>query len=202
MTEKPVPPAGWYNDPSDPTLQRYWDGAAWTQQVAPLTPTSLAGPEAQAAVEPPSPAAGLRPGVVVGLVVGSIVALVLVIAALLAFVVNPMAEAERAREADAAAQRDAAALGHEIAWYWATGGGPPPEISVKDGYYVVVTGPDFYAEPDALPTVTRIPVSPGVEFGGNTGASGNLWCVWVTAPNGEVRDYKSTTLRPVDEGSC
>jgi uncharacterized RDD family membrane protein YckC len=25
-------PAGWYDDPEDPTQQRYWDGSAWTDQ--------------------------------------------------------------------------------------------------------------------------------------------------------------------------
>jgi hypothetical protein len=32
-------PAGWYPDPADPTQQRYWDGVAWTQQVAPTSPS-------------------------------------------------------------------------------------------------------------------------------------------------------------------
>src|SRR4051812_50196596 len=25
-------PAGWYDDPADPTQQRYWDGNTWTDQ--------------------------------------------------------------------------------------------------------------------------------------------------------------------------
>lgn len=29
------PPAGWYRDPYDATKQRYWDGAEWTEHVAP-----------------------------------------------------------------------------------------------------------------------------------------------------------------------
>lgn len=33
----PGPPAGWYPDPSQPHTQRYWDGATWTEQRAPLT---------------------------------------------------------------------------------------------------------------------------------------------------------------------
>ena len=28
-------PANWYPDPQDPSLQRYWDGTAWTEHVAP-----------------------------------------------------------------------------------------------------------------------------------------------------------------------
>ncbi len=29
-------PPGWYPDPSEPGRQRYWDGASWTQHVAPV----------------------------------------------------------------------------------------------------------------------------------------------------------------------
>lgn len=39
-------PAGWYPDPEHPTQQRYWDGVAWTQNVAPAAagaPTSESG---------------------------------------------------------------------------------------------------------------------------------------------------------------
>ena len=40
----PTPPAGpvpgWYVDPADPALQRYWDGAAWTTHTAPLVHSS------------------------------------------------------------------------------------------------------------------------------------------------------------------
>ncbi|KIP51488.1 DUF2510 domain-containing protein [Leucobacter komagatae] len=32
------PEAGWYLDPADETLQRYWDGSAWTEHVEPATP--------------------------------------------------------------------------------------------------------------------------------------------------------------------
>lgn len=31
-------PAGWFPDPGDPKQQRYWDGAAWSEQIAPLPP--------------------------------------------------------------------------------------------------------------------------------------------------------------------
>lgn len=36
MSEKA--PAGWYPHPSMPGTQRYWDGAKWTEHVAPLAP--------------------------------------------------------------------------------------------------------------------------------------------------------------------
>lgn len=43
MSTSPV--AGWYPDPQAPGSQRFWDGAAWTDQVRP----------AAAAVPPPPP---------------------------------------------------------------------------------------------------------------------------------------------------
>lgn len=39
-------PAGWYPNPENPTQQRYWDGAAWTDNVAPMAPP-------QPVVQPP-----------------------------------------------------------------------------------------------------------------------------------------------------
>jgi Protein of unknown function (DUF2510) len=33
-------PPGWYPDPDQPATQRYWDGAAWTDQRAPFAATS------------------------------------------------------------------------------------------------------------------------------------------------------------------
>ncbi|MGD9956694.1 MAG: DUF805 domain-containing protein [Candidatus Nanopelagicales bacterium] len=50
----PTPPAGpaagWYSDPGDPAMQRYWDGTAWSTQTAPLAAQSWpAAPGAQGA---------------------------------------------------------------------------------------------------------------------------------------------------------
>jgi hypothetical protein len=46
--------AGWYADPQDPRYLRYWDGAAWTDQRAPL-------PQAPPPTSPPPPAEPLEP---------------------------------------------------------------------------------------------------------------------------------------------
>ncbi|KQO98681.1 DUF2510 domain-containing protein [Leifsonia sp. Leaf264] len=51
---QPTPPAGWYDDPSDQTIQRYWDGAAWTTHTAPKTAPA---PPAATQVIPAAPAA-------------------------------------------------------------------------------------------------------------------------------------------------
>lgn len=42
----PIPPAGWYNDPSNPANIRFWDGGTWTENVAPAT--ALTQPHAPA----------------------------------------------------------------------------------------------------------------------------------------------------------
>lgn len=35
ITTQQQPPAGWYDDPSDPSMFRYWDGARWLNQTQP-----------------------------------------------------------------------------------------------------------------------------------------------------------------------
>jgi hypothetical protein len=72
MTDQPpmLPPAGWHDDPNDPTSLRYWDGAAWSEQRAPKAAPSTPGPLAAA----PSSgwpthrlvAAGAAAGVIIG----------------------------------------------------------------------------------------------------------------------------------------
>lgn len=44
MVAMTTTPAGWYQDPQDPSLQRYWDGSTWTQHTAPAA-TVVASPE-------------------------------------------------------------------------------------------------------------------------------------------------------------
>lgn len=34
-------PAGWYSDPENPGIQRWWDGTQWTEQIQPVPPPSL-----------------------------------------------------------------------------------------------------------------------------------------------------------------
>jgi hypothetical protein len=31
-------PAGWYLDPTNPSIQRYWDGTVWTEHAHPAAP--------------------------------------------------------------------------------------------------------------------------------------------------------------------
>lgn len=38
-----LPPAGWYDDPENPAVYRYWDGTVWTDHRSPRTPPPGAG---------------------------------------------------------------------------------------------------------------------------------------------------------------
>ncbi len=51
MTDGP-PPAGWFEDPQDPTMIRWWDGSQWTDHVAPAAPPPV---PREASVPPPEP---------------------------------------------------------------------------------------------------------------------------------------------------
>jgi uncharacterized RDD family membrane protein YckC len=60
-------PAGWYPDPQQPVpgtppQQRYWDGAAWTVHVAPLTPDPAYGQPAYGQPVYGQPASASQPG--------------------------------------------------------------------------------------------------------------------------------------------
>src|SRR4051812_3363545 len=59
------PRSGWYPNPENPAEQRYWDGSAWTDHVAPLhaaEPTVTLPPREL----PPPPAPPLGPARIAG----------------------------------------------------------------------------------------------------------------------------------------
>ena len=56
MSDTPNIPAAWYDDPTDPSRLRYWDGTAWTENYAPKQ-AAPAAPVAPAA----TPAAATAP---------------------------------------------------------------------------------------------------------------------------------------------
>ena len=62
-----TPPAGWYPDPAEPSVLRYWDGAAWTTDMQPAPQPASAIPESR-----------LNNRTALGIVVGFLVAATLV----------------------------------------------------------------------------------------------------------------------------
>jgi hypothetical protein len=58
MTDAPRFPAGWYADPENPTVHRWWDGQRWTEARQPaygMTPPPQAPAQAQAPAQPQMP---------------------------------------------------------------------------------------------------------------------------------------------------
>lgn len=55
-TSNPLPPAGWYPDSTNPTVERYWDGQAWSSQTRPVPSASaqFGTPQPPAAGQPPA----------------------------------------------------------------------------------------------------------------------------------------------------
>jgi membrane protease YdiL (CAAX protease family) len=93
----PLPPAGWYPDPVDGSLQRYWDGTTWTASVAPryasagvVTATETASTSLRTVYGPPTGRWGI--GDVWWLVLVVVVSVALgVVAAIAIAVTNPEA---------------------------------------------------------------------------------------------------------------
>ncbi|MDQ8703114.1 DUF2510 domain-containing protein [Streptomyces sp. LHD-70] len=48
-------PPGWYPDPAAPSLERWWDGAAWTEHTRAAGTPGAPGPADAAAPQPPAP---------------------------------------------------------------------------------------------------------------------------------------------------
>ncbi|MGW9631534.1 DUF2510 domain-containing protein [Agromyces sp. NPDC055520] len=62
MSDPTLPAAGWYPDPSDAAAQRWWDGARWTEHVAPAAPVAPAQEVPVVPVVPVAPVAPVTPG--------------------------------------------------------------------------------------------------------------------------------------------
>ena len=78
-------PPGWYPDQTNPYQIRYWDGARWTEHIAPASPAQPPRPAYPYAAYSPRPVAarpptaGHTPGAKIGMAVGGGIALLFVL---------------------------------------------------------------------------------------------------------------------------
>jgi len=207
-------PAGWYADPSNPAQQRYWDGERWTAHVAPAptpapTPAGYAAPPGYSAGAPghtaglpeyaaagyaPAPAKKkLSGGAIAAIVIGAVILLGLLVIGILAAIAVPIAGTQVAKAADSYAKADASSLGLELAIYYVDNSGPPPNIEVVDGDYVIDIG-------SGAPVT--VPVSDGVLFGTVEGTGSMDWCVWVTATDGDIKNFQYSAQGGLEPGTC
>lgn len=81
MSQTQSPPAGWY--PSEPGVDRWWDGAAWSAHVRPAglteTPQTLAQPSTTSGYAIASLVCGLLALVLSGVYVGLVLGIVAVL---------------------------------------------------------------------------------------------------------------------------
>ncbi len=215
---------GWYPDAAVFGSIRYWDGTRWTAHTAvPLastvpSPVSTALPYSSprfAAQVPPAPQLTpaprkprKRPPFPALLVAGTLLIafpLAIAIGILSARASAPapldipvLAEARTA--ADAAAQRDAKAIGAGIRHYYLVvedSTWPPPTVVMRDGAYSLE--PTYHGT--RAWTWPPIDSSYGVTLGGELGYSPDTWCVWLEAPRGTVKTWQ-VMEDGVTEGNC
>ncbi|HEY3190033.1 MAG TPA: DUF2510 domain-containing protein, partial [Solirubrobacteraceae bacterium] len=101
--ETPSAPAGWYADPRQPSQLRYWDGAAWTQHVAPGQEAGPADILPAYAGGPAVPAPTRSPWVIPAVVGGAVLFMLFAMGVLVAIAI-PTFVGARERAQDRAAQ--------------------------------------------------------------------------------------------------
>ncbi len=182
----PAPAPNWYPDPSDPRFLRYWDGARWTEHTSPVSGEVAGAP--QGGVAPSGGSSHKVLWIVLG-VVGGLMALGVIVVVVLAAIAAPVYDSQRQKAADTSAKADVATLGMEISVWYVDHDGPPPSVEVHGGDYWV----------DGVRVATT---SENVILGTVSGTGTTDWCVWVTNPKGDLKDFEYSAQRGLAQGTC
>jgi len=174
------PAPDWYPDPHDTTLNRYWDGTRWTEHTAP-------NPTATAFSQPP-PKKSRKTMWIVLSVVGGVVIIGGIIMAVLFAAAAPVLLSQQAKAEDVAAKSDVSILAKEIAIWFVDN--PAMPVVTGDGTEYTLDGEKIANQ------------SANVEFGGTTGSNSTNWCVWVTNPNGDLKDFEYSAQDRLAQGTC
>jgi len=112
---------------------------------------------------------------------------------LVSSVAAPVVNDTASRALDTSAKSDATQLGEELALFYVDKSGPPPPITMEGENYVI-----------AIPGETPITIgaSSGVTLGGVAGTGTTSWCVWVTAEQGELKDFQYSAEAGLIAGRC
>ncbi len=98
-------------------------------------------------------------------------------------------EAAPVYKGDQPAEWDVTLLWQAVAIWYVDNDGAPPAITVEGGRYLL-NGTDIG------------PVTPDVQFGGLTGTGPDDWCVWVTNPLGDQKDFQHAAAGSYEPGKC
>ncbi|MDN4475738.1 DUF2510 domain-containing protein [Demequina sp. SYSU T00192] len=197
-----LPVAGWYVDPLDAGVLRYWDGAAWTAHARPVE-------------DEPEPERAPKHRLGLAAVLGIIASTALLGVALVAIAALAQREAMAADDATdrvvvetttaqtaaepaapsgrtlaKRARRDLEELGVTVVTAFADRPDATVDVTQVDGDYVVLADGTEYA---------RIEVAEGVELGDFVAGGADSFCVWVTTPaNGKVAHWSPLDVADED----
>lgn len=121
----------------------------------------------------------------------------MIIIGVLAAIAIPLFLTQRAKAHDASTKADVSALGKEVATYFVDGNGAVSlDFASTPGYVEVTDGVSTSLV--RLTNGTAVPTS-GAYSELN---SESLWCVSLTDPKGEFKDYKYTAADGLERGTC
>lgn len=121
---------------------------------------------------------------------------VMIIIGVLAAIAIPVFLQQRAKAHDSSTKADVSALGIEVAGYFVDGNGAVSLDFSTPGWVTVTDG--VLSSQVRLTNGTAVPTS---------GAYANLsselsWCVSLTDPDGQVKNFKYTALSGLETGTC
>jgi len=122
---------------------------------------------------------------------------VMIIIGILAAIAVPVYLQQRAKAHDASTKADVSALGKEVAGYFVDGTGAVfLDFSSTPGHVEVHDGATFSLV--KLTNGTAVPTSGAFS---NLGSEA-LWCVSLTDPEGQLKDFKYTAYNGLEVGTC
>ena len=131
---------------------------------------------------------------------------VMIIIGILAAIAIPVFLSQRAKAQDSAAKADVSTIGKEIATYYVDNSAVP---TVSIGTAAPVLGRYVLNASGATPAVTDADlgkVSNAVVIKAATAATGtrasNAWCIGVTNPGGDKKDWKYSAQNGLEAGVC
>ena len=122
---------------------------------------------------------------------------VMIILGVVAAIAIPVFLTQRAKAHDASTKTDVTNVGKEIATYYVDGGvGLSLDLAVEPGRGVLSDG--TWSQSIQLTNGTAAPTA------GSTSALDNAtgWCVSLTDPDGQVKDFKYTARSGLETGTC
>lgn len=119
---------------------------------------------------------------------------VMIIIGILAAVAIPVFLNQREKARDTSTKADVSTAGKEIATYFVDGSGEVTAAAVTADRELALSADG--AE------LTRVKVSDGTELGGIEATSDSDWCIWLTNPDGDKKDFQYSAQGGLEQGKC